>query len=221
MTTSGTGRSAAFSVLLPKPGALDAPRVARALSRFLGVPVHDAAVRARRSCGIVAEGLNEEQAKDLAKRLEEEALGGWVLRDDALATVPSPVPLRGLDFIAAGFRPSGDGPGLAELVPSRAIRLLAAAMIDKLLILDVVLEFPLRRLRVNAERFDFRCLGGRMNYDARNNVRELTRSLSRLSPSALRARGAELLVSDNRSEPLSYDSIEDLEREERWLLTIA
>lgn len=218
---TGTSRSAAFSVLLPKPGVLDAPRIARALSRFLGVPVHDAAVRARRSCGIVAEGLSEGQAKDLAKRLEEETLGGWVLRDDALATVPSPEPVRALDFIAAGFRPSSDGSSLAELVPSRAIRLLAAASIEKALIIDVILESPLRRLRVNAERFDFRCLGGRMNYDARNNVRELVRSLSKLSPAALRARGAELLVRDHRSEPLGYDSVEDLEREERWLLTIA
>lgn len=212
--------SAAFSVLLPSPERLDALKVARALARFLGVPVHDAAVRARRSCGIVAEGLAEEQAKELAKRLDEEALGGWVLRDDALATVPAAQALKTLELAHAGFRPAADG-GAGELVLGRAIRLVAAASIDRGLLLDIVLESPLRRLRVDAERFDFRCLGGRMNYDARNNMRELARSLCSLSPSALRARGTEALLSDRRSEPVAYDAVDDLEREERWLLTIA
>ena len=84
-----------------------------------------------------------------------------------------------------------------------------------------MIEAPLRRLRINAERFDFSCLGGRMNYDARNNLRELARSLCALSPAALRARGTDTLLSDRRGEPLSYDAVDDLEREERWLLTIA
>lgn len=210
----------AFSVLLPRPDRLDAPRVARALSRFLGVPIHDAAARARRSCGIVAEGLSEDQARDLAKRLEEEALGGWVLRDDALATVPAPHSIKGLELAAAGFRPALEG-ARNELVPGRAIRLVAAAAIDRMLVLDIVLEAPLRRLRVNAERFDFRCLGGRMNYDARNNLRELARSLCALSPAALQARGTSALLQDRRGEPVAYDTLDDLDREERWLLTIA
>lgn len=211
---------AAFSVLLPRPDRLDAPKVARALSRFLGVPIHDAAARARRSCGIVAEGLSEDQARDLAKRLEEEALGGWVLRDDALAVVPAPHSIKGLELAAAGFRPALEG-ALNELVPGRAIRLVAAAAIDRTLVLDIVLEAPLRRLRVNAERFDFRCLGGRMNYDARNNLRELARSLCALSPAALQARGTSALLMDRRGEPVAYDTLDDLDREERWLLTIA
>lgn len=211
--------AAAFSVLLPRTDRLDAQRVARALARFLGVPVHDAAVRARRSCGIVAEGLSEDQAKDLAKQLEEEALGGWVLRDDALATVPAARAIKGIELAPKGIRPSLEG-ALSELIPARAIRLVAAAAIDRALVLDIVIESPLRRLRVNAERFDFRCLGGRMNYDARNNLRELARSMCELSPSALRARGTDSLLSDKRGEPLAYDTLDDLDREERWLLTI-
>ncbi|MBI5203162.1 MAG: hypothetical protein HY925_16345 [Elusimicrobia bacterium] len=212
--------AAAFSVLLPSPERLDAPKVARALSRFLNVPIHDAAARARRSCGIVAEGLSEEQAKDLAKRLEEEALGGWVLRDDALATVPAPNAIKSLELASAGFRPALDG-APHELIPSKAIRLVAAAVVDRALVLDIVLEAPLRRLRVNAERFDFRCLGGRMNYDARNNLRELARSLCSLSPAAIQGRGTSSLLADKRGEPVSYDALDDLDREERWLLTIA
>jgi len=211
---------AAYAVLLPRADRVDAPRIARALARFLEVPVHDAAVRARRSCGIVAEGLGEEQARALAKRLEEEAVGGWVLKGDALATVPLAEPLKGLELYAAGFRPALEA-AAGDLIAGRSIRLVAAAMIEREMILDVLIDFPWRRLRVHAERFDFRCLGGRMNLDARNNLRELVGALCALSPSALKGRGTETLLADRRSEPLAYDAVEDLEREERWLLTIA
>lgn len=210
---------AAYAVLLPRADRADAPRVARALARFLEVPVHDAAVRARRSCGIIAEGLSEEHAKALARHLEEESVGGWVLRGDALATVPIAEPVRGLELFAMGIRPALEGGG--ELIAGRSIRLVAAASIERSMILDVLIDFPFRRLRVQAERFDFRCLGGRMNLDARNNLRELVCALCALSPSALRGRGTEMLLADGRAEPLSYDAVEDLEREERWLLTIA
>ena len=211
---------AAFAMLLPRAGLADAPRIARALARFLEVPIHDAAVRARRSCGIVAEGLSEERAKALARHLGEESVGGWVLRGDALATVPAAEPLKGLELFAAGVRPALDG-GVGELIARRSIRLVAAASIGRARVLDVLVDFPFRRLRVTAEHFDFRCLGERMNLDARNNLRELAGSLCALSPSALRGRGTEALLADRRAEPLSYDAVEDLEREERWLLTIA
>lgn len=213
-------RAASFSVLLPGRDRMDAPRVARALSRFLAVPVHDAAVRARRSCGIVAEGLLEEQARELACRLKEESLGGWVLRDDAVATLPTARLVRALELVGGGFRPAADGSS-PEIIFGKAVRLVAAASIERGLLLDVVLETPLRRLRINAERFDFSCLGAKMNYDARNNLRELARSLCELSPATLRSRGTDSMLAERRGQPLSYDAVDDLEREERWLLTIA
>ncbi|MBI4425319.1 MAG: hypothetical protein HY554_16435 [Elusimicrobia bacterium] len=176
-------------------------------------------MRARRCCGIVAQGLEEAQARALAAELALEELGGWVLREDAIATVAEPEGLRSIELQARAVRLARRN-GSPEVVAGRAIRLVAAATVGKQMLLEILLQSPFRRLRIDAERFDFRCLGRRMNYDARNNLRELARSVCALAPAALRSRGTASLLADRRSEPASYEALEDLEREERWLLTI-
>ncbi len=84
--------------------------------------------------------------------------------------------------------------------------------------LDIYLGRPLRRLRIDAQDFDYACLGQRKGYDAPGNFRRL---LEMLSPAAksLNA-GARGLLDSKPVRELGYDSLADLDREARWLFTL-
>ena len=89
---------------------------------------------------------------------------------------------------------------------------------ELLFYLDVYLSEPPRRLRVNAQDFDFSCLGERKGYDAAGNFRRLLESKAPLA-AALNV-GARGLLDGRPVRELGYESLDDLEREARWLLTL-
>jgi hypothetical protein len=79
---------------------------------------------------------------------------------------------------------------------------------------------PSRRIRVDASHFDFSCLGARMLYHAQGNLRLLIGDVARAAPEAWLNHGARVLLEGRPIRTMGYRSLEDLEREARWLLTL-
>jgi hypothetical protein len=85
---------------------------------------------------------------------------------------------------------------------------------------DLHYEDSRRRLRIDASRFDFSCLGERMLYHAQGNLKLLVGDLVGGARDVLRNHGAEVLLEGKPIRTMGYGSLEDLDREERWLLTL-
>ena len=86
--------------------------------------------------------------------------------------------------------------------------------------LDIILKSPARRLRVLSERFDYSCLKAEKAYDTLSNFRALARRLAALWPEAGRNRGLRFILEGKPQRDMGYESLADLERESRWLLTL-
>ncbi|MBI4061269.1 MAG: hypothetical protein HY403_07545 [Elusimicrobia bacterium] len=87
--------------------------------------------------------------------------------------------------------------------------------------IDLVFVAPARRARILAAEFDYAALGPKMSYSAELNFRALAAELAARAPGALRGRGARALLAKAPSGELAYESFEDVQREERWLLALA
>lgn len=87
--------------------------------------------------------------------------------------------------------------------------------------IELVFAEPARRVRILADGFDYAALGAQMTYSAELNFRALTAALAARAPGCLRGRGARAVLAKAPSGELAYESFEDLEREERWLSTLA
>ena len=85
---------------------------------------------------------------------------------------------------------------------------------------DLYYEGPARRYRIDASHFDFSCLGDRMLYHAQGNLKLLTADLVSAAPEAGLNHGARVLLEGRPIRTMGYGSLEDLEREARWLLTL-
>jgi hypothetical protein len=90
---------------------------------------------------------------------------------------------------------------------------------DRALTLDLLFLNPSRRLRVEARAFDYSLLGPKMAHAAEVNFVLLLAELAARAPAALRNRGARALLA--RAGESRYETLADLEREERWLLSLA
>ena len=87
--------------------------------------------------------------------------------------------------------------------------------------LDIILGEPAERWRVNAQHFDFSCLGAVKGLGVLDNFRTLVLELCRLAPGAVRNRGAAILLNSRPMREMGYDGLSDLDRECRWLLTLS
>jgi hypothetical protein len=86
---------------------------------------------------------------------------------------------------------------------------------------ELVFATPWRRVRVLASEFDYAALGPKMGYSAELNFRTLVSELAANAPRALRSRGTRAILAKAPSGELSYESFEDVQREERWLLALS
>ena len=86
--------------------------------------------------------------------------------------------------------------------------------------IELVFASPAVRVRVLAAEFDYTALGAKMSYSAELNFRALVNELAARAPAALRGKGARGILSKAPSGELAYDSFEDVQREERWLLAL-
>lgn len=92
---------------------------------------------------------------------------------------------------------------------------------DRRLFLDLVFTGPARRVRVDAGEFDYSVLGPRKGYGAELNFSALIEDLTSRAPKALRGRGTRAILGRGPSAETLYESVEDLGREERWLLSLS
>ncbi len=91
---------------------------------------------------------------------------------------------------------------------------------DLVFCLDLVYEAPARRLRVVASEFDYSFLGARKLYQALGNCKLLLGEVAEGAPDAWQNHGTQVLRQNQPISTMGYGSLEDLEREERWLLTL-
>jgi hypothetical protein len=92
---------------------------------------------------------------------------------------------------------------------------------DRALLLDLLFLGPPRRLRVDARAFDYSVLGPKMGYGAEVNFLALVGELIARAPAALRGKGTRAMIARRPAGDSLYESLDDLEREERWLATLA
>lgn len=92
---------------------------------------------------------------------------------------------------------------------------------ERVQVMDLLFWEPSRRLRIEARAFDFSLLGARMAYAAEPNFLLLLEELASRAPSALRGKGTRALLARRPAAESLYESLDDLGREERWLLTLA
>ena len=86
---------------------------------------------------------------------------------------------------------------------------------------DLHYRDPSRRLRIDASHFDFSGLGERMLYQAQVNLKLLIETVVSGAPEAWLNHGARVLLEGRPVRTMGYRSLEDLDREARWLLTLA
>jgi hypothetical protein len=77
------------------------------------------------------------------------------------------------------------------------------------------------RWRVKPERFDFSALGAGKVAGGPANTRHLLEELRARAPGALLNRGARALLQGQPLAGAGYDDLEDVEKENRWLLALA
>lgn len=239
-----------YATLVEKPEQFGAGPVAQALAAWKRVPAADMIVPARRCWGIAAQGESKERAEDLASVLRRGGVESVVVPDNLLeelppvSTIPAlePSAAKRLALLAvAAFKittsrevKTVEGPSTAQRAVKIGLLMAgiptlgggAREVIKKVeesdlhFYADLVLESPVERLRVDAQAFDFSCLGARKAYGALVNFRTLLEWLSDLAPKAARNRGCRFMLDGKPVREMGYESLDDLEREEKWLLTL-
>ena len=79
---------------------------------------------------------------------------------------------------------------------------------------------PARRLRVDALHFDYSYLKERKLYQLMGNFKLLIVDLVKAAPEAVQNLGTKVLLEGKPIQTMGYNSLADLERETRWLLTL-
>jgi hypothetical protein len=85
---------------------------------------------------------------------------------------------------------------------------------------DLFARTPATRIRIPTQPFDFTCLGAQMAPSAQSNLMVLFRLALERAPRALRNAGARHVLERRPLSNLPYDSLKDLDRECRWLLSL-
>ena len=231
-------------------GELPAASVlAKAIAPARRVPVQDLLLPMRQCWGLVALDAEEAPAKEEARRLGESGVRALAIPANLVEEAPAaelvyefesrPSPVRLV--AAAVFRQTVRKVVAQESGPTAAERALkiglsmatgiplgmgGAKKVERKVVesgdlvywLDVYSGAPLRRYRLAAHDFDFSCLGERMGFDAPGNFR---RVLEWLAPDARALnRGARGILNGTPVRELGYESLADLDREGRWLLTL-
>ena len=94
------------------------------------------------------------------------------------------------------------------------------ASTDRALTLDMLFVNPTRRLRIVARAFNFGLLGPQMAHTAEANFSILCKEIAAHAPGALRGKGMRGVLAGRLGDAF-FESLADLEGEERWLLNLA
>lgn len=77
------------------------------------------------------------------------------------------------------------------------------------------------RLRMRSDSFNYSYLGKRKEYSSQLNFRAMLEDVSASALKSLKNRGLNAVINKEHLSMLGYDSLSDLEKEARWLLTVA
>jgi len=242
--------TATFSVILTRPEQREPMVVAKAMAAIRKTPVQDQVSAAKSGWGIVASHLEAQEAQHLAKELSVAGLESKVcsalatLPDFQALTKWESTFCDGLDLIAAAgitvtsrtTKSVKEGPSATQKILSTGILLTTGLPIkiggkdrivektqqhsDLLFYVDLVYRNPSRRWRIDAQRFDYSFLKERKLYFLMGNFKLLLEDLEKGAPSAWINHGTRVLRDNKPIQTMGYESLEDLERETQWLLTL-
>ncbi len=91
---------------------------------------------------------------------------------------------------------------------------------DLMFYLDLLYKNPPRRLRVDAQKFDYSFLKERKLYSVLGNFKLLVGDVVKAAPEAWQNHGTRILMEGKPLQTMAYESLADLDRETRWLLTL-
>jgi len=165
------------------------------------------------------------------------------LRDGRSCTIPaSQIELIGSARLEIGHSRTvtvREGPSAAQKIASAGILLATGIPVrlgpketkvekkqeetENILILDLGVNgvSGVERYRITGTGLDYSFLKTRKTYNALGNFKSLLSDLQAYAPKAALNRGTRALLSGVSMPDLRYQSVEDLEREIRWLWTIA
>lgn len=248
---AGMAEPLRYAVVLASRDAFKPAALAQALAPVLKRPAVDLAPVMRRSWGLVELDADEASAKQQAAALSAAGLPALAVPSNLVEDLPAAEKLQGLSvpapttLIAAaaftqrsartvkteegpstGERALGLGITLATGLPPSLFGVGGKKQVEKTVESSELLYYaeayagsPLRRFRLDAQDFDYSCLGEQKGYDAPGNFRKALQALAG-GARTLNA-GVEGLLSGRPVRQLGYESLADLEREARWLLTLA
>ncbi len=236
------------AVILRAPTRFNARVVAAALARRASLPAETFLPVVRRAWGIVAEPSGAEDAEALAADLAAAGQPAVAVPVSLIEEVPPAVSVTKADLSGDGFDiVSGRGNAEHSRLPWSHLKVLSAgAVIESGLktvtglpllggkgktrqvsverrtpFIEMIFSAPSRRVRILAEGFDYGALGAQMTYSAELNFRALTAALAARAAGTLLGHGARAVLAKAPSGELAYESFADVEREERWLTTLA
>jgi hypothetical protein len=239
-----------FAVLLLDRESRDHVPLAKALAAARQTPLQDQVVAARNAWGIVARGLSKADATELGRTLNAAGVKAALCPDARIVEPPTVEPAVKMADLPAGpalliavaaITVTTETKGVETRGPTGAQKVLSTALSlgtglpiklggrtrkvevtkeEKSLAFYADLCYPDRRLRIAASKFDYSCLGERKLFNAQGNLKLLVGDLLGASPDAWQNHGTRVLMEARPMQTMGYTSLKDLEKEERWLLTL-
>jgi len=236
-----------YALMQPDATPLEAGVVEEAFAEVDGLVAADGASHARRSRGVLVSGLRKEAAKALQSALLERGVvveraedrwltvppitrcrkaaveaEGLVVQD--MYGRPTTVPFERILAVAGGMVTEGE---IERTKDARVVRRgrygvevedaeHGYAERDNL-VLDIVSDEPVRRYRIEADRFDYGYLGERKRGSSLQNMALVVGDLLGARPAIPTGRGVERLLAGGRKQE-RYRHPRDLDREIAWLL---
>jgi hypothetical protein len=159
---------------------------------------------------------------------------------NALTALPAAKPIlfaaAGVTITSSTTKKVKEGPSATDKIISAGIMLTTGLPIriggktrvvektehhsDLLFYIDVLYGSPLKRMRVDAQNFDYSFLKARKLYQVLGNFKLLVEDLTKMAPEAWQNHGSQVLLAGKPMITMGYETLADLERETLWLLTL-
>jgi hypothetical protein len=242
--------SSRFAVILKRLEQREPVVIAKALAAARKTPLQDQMNAAKGAWGIVGENMSAEEAQRLVEDLSQAQLESRVVPTLAPLPEAQPlvrwepgitdqlalVAAAGFSVTSTTTKTVKESPGVAQKIVNMGILLTTGLPIkvggkertvektqtqsEQVFYVDLLYKAPARRLRIDALRFDYSFLKERKLYQVFGNFKQLIADLVQAAPGAWRNHGTRVLLEGKPIQTMGYESLADLERETRWLLTL-
>jgi hypothetical protein len=237
-------------VILSRPEQRDPMVVAKALAAIRKTPLQDQVTVAKGGWGVLAENLLAAEAEQLVNGLRQAGLESQAVPalspipdaqplirwDPGITNGLGLIAAAGIKLISKTTKTVKEGPTASQKILSAGILLSTGLPIkiggsertvektqersELVFYLDLIYKEPGRRLRIDAQKFDYSFLKERKLYFLMGNFKLLIGDLVKAVPAAWSNHGTKVLLENKPIQTMGYDSLNDLERESRWLMTL-